>query len=244
MVYIYWIIHSACHYLPGDEYSKLYLMGIQAQKSSNALKIKHLGRREYTGVWQAMKRFTETREHDAADQLWILEHEPVYTIGLNGDKKHLVQNVSLPVVRVDRGGQITYHGPGQLVIYLLLDLKRRHCGIKNLVSLLENALITLLAGYGINAHTIDAAPGVYVNQMKIASLGIRIKKNGCYHGLSLNVDMDLSPFDSINPCGYQDMRVTQLVDLGCPVDILTVSHDLCKILTQALTSNQTAIQAE
>jgi lipoyl(octanoyl) transferase len=187
----------------------------KVQQANDLLKIqtKDLGTREYQNVWQAMVDFTEQRNSTTQDQIWSVEHPPVYTMGLAGKAEHLLNARNIPVINTDRGGQVTYHGPGQIVIYLLLDLKRRKLGIKALVKIIEDALIKLLSDYSIEAHTIDKAPGVYVDNKKIAALGLRVRANGCYHGLSLNVDMDMDPFLGINPCGYPGLKVIQLKGL-------------------------------
>jgi lipoyl(octanoyl) transferase len=157
-----------------------------------------------------MQEFTAKRGPDTPDEIWLCQHPPVFTQGLAGKPEHLLRDIGIPVVKIDRGGQITYHGPGQLVAYLLLDLKRRNLGVKVLVNRIEQALIDLLAEYDIAAKRRPGAPGVYVNDAKIAALGLKIKNGCCYHGLSLNIDMDLSPFSAINPCGYEGLAVTQL----------------------------------
>jgi lipoyl(octanoyl) transferase len=176
--------------------------------------IKQLGLQPYEPTWQAMRDFTEQRDDDTADELWIVEHPAVFTQGLNGSPEHLLQPVqNIPIVQTDRGGQITYHGPGQLVIYVLFDLKRAKLGVRALVTLIEESIIEYLQQLGITANARPDAPGVYVNQQKIASLGLKIRKQKSYHGLALNVDMDLTPFKSINPCGLNGMQMTQLVDL-------------------------------
>ncbi|WP_321276052.1 lipoyl(octanoyl) transferase LipB [Thiomicrorhabdus indica] len=175
--------------------------------------IQSLGRVDYLNTWQAMQSFTEQRTPETPDELWIVEHPPVYTQGLNGKAEHLLNpNPKIPIVQTDRGGQITYHGPGQLVIYVLIDLKRRKLGVRALVSLIENSLIELLANLNIESTARADAPGVYVKGKKIASLGLKIRKQKSYHGLALNVDMDLAPFQAINPCGLQGMQMTQLKD--------------------------------
>ncbi len=222
------------------------------------LRLKQLGLRDYREVWAAMREFTETRGADTVDELWLVEHPPVYTLGRNGDPAHILFSTSekvppsagdnnvelmrhsgmdrrnddnnlnstaskvewqgkIPIVESDRGGQVTYHGPGQLIAYTLFDLNRLGIGIRSLVSGLENAVINTLLQYGIKAEAQSDAPGIYVDGKKIASLGLRIRKGCSYHGLSLNVDMDLSPFSAINPCGYPGLEITQLVDLGVPV---------------------------
>ena len=175
--------------------------------------VRNLGLADYEPTWRRMQSFTAARGADTPDEIWLLEHPPVYTLGIAGKAEHLprVDN-GIPVVRIDRGGQITYHGPGQLVAYLLLDMRRRGLSVRPLVRRMEQAVIDLLAQYGIAARGDEAAPGVYVGAAKIAALGLRIKHGCCYHGLALNVDMDLSPFQDINPCGYRGLPVTQLRD--------------------------------
>ncbi|TBW07441.1 lipoyl(octanoyl) transferase LipB [Azotobacter chroococcum] len=174
--------------------------------------VRELGLLDYLPTWQAMQRFTNGRGPETGDELWLLEHSPVFTQGQAGKAEHLLFPGDIPVVQVDRGGQVTYHGPGQLVGYLLLDVRRLGIGVRELVSRIERSLIELLAGYGVEAYAKADAPGVYVGEMKIASLGLRIR-NGCsFHGLALNVDMDLAPFQRINPCGYAGMVMTQLKD--------------------------------
>jgi lipoyl(octanoyl) transferase len=161
-----------------------------------------------------MQEFTATRTAETPDQLWICEHPPVYTLGQAGKPEHLLTDIGIPLVKIDRGGQITYHGPGQVVIYLLIDLPRRQLKVREIVTCIEQAVIDLLAAHGVAAERHEKAPGVYVGSAKVAALGLRIKKGCCYHGVSLNVDMDLSPFTAINPCGYPGMPVTQTRDLG------------------------------
>jgi lipoyl(octanoyl) transferase len=175
--------------------------------------VRDLGRVDYAPTYAAMQAFNAGRDADTADELWLCEHPPVFTQGLAGKPEHLLRDVGIPVVKIDRGGQITYHGPGQLVVYLLLDLKRRRLMVRELVNRMEQALIDVLAEYGIKAERLAGAPGVYVGGAKIGALGLRIK-NGCsYHGLALNIDADLAPFDAINPCGYEGMPVTRMSDL-------------------------------
>ena len=186
------------------------------------IQLKNLGLQDYTPVWQKMQQFTVERTPETADEIWIVEHPPVYTLGLNGKPEHLLNPGQIPVVKTDRGGQVTYHGLGQLVVYLLADLRRLNKGARQLVTVLENAMINTLSQYGISAQAKAEAPGVYVENKKIGSVGLRIKKGCSYHGLSLNNKMDLRPFKNINPCGYAGLEVTQLADLG--VDIFT--HEL------------------
>jgi lipoyl(octanoyl) transferase len=181
----------------------------------HAVIVRRLGIAEYEPTWRAMQRFTAARTAATADEIWLLQHPPVYTLGIAGRAAHLPRNASdIPIVRIDRGGQITYHGPGQLVAYLLLDMKRTGLTVRPLIRCMEQAVIDLLAEYGISAAGRVEAPGVYVGQSKIAAVGLRISRGCSYHGLALNVDMDLSPFHAIDPCGYPGLAVTQLRDLG------------------------------
>lgn len=181
-----------------------------------------------------MQEFTARRTPETCDEIWLLEHPPIYTLGLAGKPEHLLKKTAIPVVKTDRGGQVTYHGPGQIVAYLLLDLKRRRIGVRELVRKMEAAVIGLLADQGVRAEGRVSAPGVYVNGAKIAALGLRVK-NGCsYHGLALNVNMDLSPFLAINPCGYPGLRVTQTHDLGISSDLNHLSEALAEKLAAQL----------
>src|ERR1035437_1949528 len=176
--------------------------------------IRHLGLVEFQPTYAQMRQFTTSRQHDTPDELWVLQHPPVYTAGLATRPQHLPRDSSIPLERTDRGGQITFLGPGQAVIYTLLDLARRKLKIRALVSLLEQAVIDTLAQYNVSAQAKSAAPGVYVNGAKIAALGLRVRSGGCYHGVALNVDMDLAPFLAIDPCGYPGLALTQTRDLG------------------------------
>jgi lipoyl(octanoyl) transferase len=193
-----------------------------------------LGQTDYQPVWQQMKVFTNERDSSTRDELWLTQHHPVYTQGLNGRSEHLLNPGEIPVVQVDRGGQVTYHGPGQLVVYCLLDLNRLGLGVRALVTCLEQSIVKLLAGYGIDAEPRSDAPGVYVGDAKIAALGLRVRKGNCYHGLSLNLDMDLTPFSGIDPCGYRGMPVTQLADLVDDLDVLSVEQGLCNYLIETI----------
>ena len=195
---------------------------VVAAATPQALKVRSRGLVDYARSWHDMQAFTDARTKATPDEVWLLEHPPVYTLGRNGKREHLLDTGSIPVIRSDRGGQVTYHGPGQLVVYTLLDLKRRQLGVQSLVNRLEQAVIDLLAGHSISAERRNKAPGVYVGGRKIAALGLRVRRGCSFHGLSLNVNMDLTPFEHINPCGYHDLRVTQLADLGIdatPADI-------------------------
>ena len=198
--------------------------------------IKHLGRVEYEPTYQAMVTFTDTRSDETVDELWFVEHPPVFTQGMAGKPEHLLQHSQIPVVQVDRGGQITYHGPGQLVVYTMIDFKRRHITVRDLVSRLENSIIATLAHFGIEAHNDPKRPGVYVDERKIASLGLRIKRGSVYHGLALNIDMDLTPFHQINPCGYAGLEMVQMAELVSPAPELNqVADILADQLQQQLT---------
>ncbi len=198
------------------------------------IQIHNLGTVDYQATFEAMRRFTAERSAETDDEIWLLQHPPVFTQGTNGKPEHLLDLGDIPLQQIDRGGQVTYHGPGQLVVYLLLDLRRRNLGVRQLVTMLEQAVIDLLREYGISAQRRSDAPGVYVNGDKIAALGLRVKRNGCYHGLSLNVDMDLQPFDRINPCGYSGLGVTSLAQLGSNDSVESVGKKLATWLTQAL----------
>ena len=181
--------------------------------------IKDLGLVDYQASCDAMQTFTAQRDELTQDELWLVEHSPIFTQGLNGKDEHVLDARMIPVVKTDRGGQVTYHGPGQLIAYTLFDLKRMNIGIREMVSRMENSVITMLDELGIKAHSRADAPGVYVDGRKIASLGLRVKRGACYHGLSINIAMDLSPFSYINPCGYQGMEVIDLKSLGHEIDM-------------------------
>lgn len=193
-------------------------------------RIRHLGTTDYTATWKAMQAFTAARDANTPDELWITEHPPVYTLGLNRKDVRMPWRDDIPLVLTDRGGKITYHGPGQAVIYLLLDLKRSSLSVRQVVDRMEGAIIQLLAEHNIAAEARADAPGVYVAGRKIASLGLRIRNGCCYHGLSLNVAMDLAPFDAIDPCGYRGMQVTQLHDLGISLNVDSCGHTLAQRL--------------
>lgn len=198
------------------------------------LEVKQLGLIDYASVWQQMKDYTLDRDKDSLDQLWLLQHPPVFTQGQAGKAHHLLNPGDIPVVQSDRGGQVTYHGPGQLVAYVMVDLKRLKIGIRSLVSALEKSLITLLKEFGLNASTQCGAPGVYIEQKKIASIGLRVKKGCSYHGISLNLDMDLSPFKRINPCGFDKLEMTQLKDYIETIDIDEITNRYIDCFKQQL----------
>jgi lipoyl(octanoyl) transferase len=192
---------------------------------------------DYEKTWRAMQRFSAVRATDTPDELWLVEHPPVYTVGLNGKEEHLPRTDNgIPLVKTDRGGQITYHGPGQIIIYTLLDLRRGGLGVRALVRKLENAVIELLMSYGVEARGRVDAPGVYVGGAKVAALGLRIRNGCCFHGLSLNVDVDLGPFHAIDPCGYPGLQVTRLRDLGIDERADVVADKLVANLADELTS--------
>ena len=192
--------------------------------------IKHCGLVDYLSTWQAMKNFTLARTKNTFDEIWLLQHPSVYTLGIAGKSEHLLQNNGIAVVRTDRGGQITYHGPGQIVAYLLLDIRRLKLSVRELVRKMEGAVIDLLQEYYIDTESRMDAPGVYVGDAKIAALGLKIKNGCCYHGIALNVDMDLTPFSAINPCGYPGLRITQTKDLGIDDGLEVLSDKLAEKL--------------
>ena len=201
---------------------------------SAALIIRDLGQVDYTSTWQRMQQFTDQRDDSTIDEIWLLEHPPVFTQGQAGKAEHLLFPGEIPVVQVDRGGQVTYHGPGQLVAYVLLNIKRRNLGVRQLVNLIEQSIIDTLAANQVNAYAKSDAPGVYVDEKKVASLGLRVRKGCTFHGLALNVDMDLSPFSRINPCGYAGMQMVQSKDLGGPVSMLQAKQQLTTQLVKLL----------
>jgi lipoyl(octanoyl) transferase len=186
-----------------------------------------------------MQRFTEARDPTTADELWLLEHPPVFTLGRNTKPEHLHDTGEIPVIQVDRGGQVTYHGPGQLIAYVLLDLRRRGLGVQSLVRLLEQSVIDLLAEHGIDAHRRERAPGVYVGERKIAALGLRVRRGCSFHGLSLNVDTDLAPFGMINPCGYQGLEITRMSALGIDTSMDRIAAQLSRHIGRLLETTQT-----
>lgn len=200
----------------------------------NNVIVRQLGLQPYEPVWQAMQTFTDQRGDSDADEIWLVEHEPVFTQGQAGKAEHILMPGDIPVVQVDRGGQVTYHGPGQLVMYLMLNVRRRKIGVRDLVTAMENSVINTLAESGIEANARPDAPGVYVNGQKICSLGLRIRKGCSFHGLALNVNMDLSPFQRINPCGYQGMEMTDCARLGGPDNIQEATEKMLKHLKSAL----------
>ena len=193
-----------------------------------------LGRVPYPPTWRAMQRFTDERQPDTADEVWLLEHDPVFTLGMNADASHVLAPGDIPVLQIDRGGQVTYHGPGQLVVYPLIDVRRAQLGVRALVTALERAVIEYCARFGIRAECRAGAPGVYVDGAKLASVGLRIRRGGSYHGLAFNIGMDLEPFQRINPCGYAGLKMTQLADLGGPDDVAQVAAEFAPLLATTL----------
>lgn len=211
------------------------------ESSIGGVLIRRLTPQAYGISWQAMQDFTNQRDESTLDEIWVLEHHQVFTQGQAGKAEHLLDQGDIPLVQSDRGGQVTYHGPGQLMIYLMLDLKRLSIGVRALVTHMEEALIDCLSGYGINAATMAGAPGVYVEGCKIASLGLRVRKGCSFHGLALNVDMDLSPFERINPCGYAGLKMVQMKDFHDVTDVIEldlVASNLCKKLIHQLQYTQ------
>ena len=213
---------------------KADIMDADAVGQALPLNVRMLGRQAYEPVWQAMKTFTETRDDTTVDELWFVEHDPVFTQGQAGKAEHVLNPGAIPVIQVDRGGQVTYHGPGQLVVYLLLDVKRLQKGPRAIVSGIEQAIINVLQTYGIESCARPDAPGVYIRDAKIAALGLRFRKQRSYHGLSFNLDMDLEPFGRINPCGYEGLEVTQLVDYVEHFDKQDVADKLLLSLMEEL----------
>jgi lipoyl(octanoyl) transferase len=194
--------------------------------------VRYFGVCDYADIFQRMQSFNQSRNAETADEIWLLQHWPVFTLGLNGKAEHVLDAGDIPVIKTDRGGQVTYHGPGQLIIYILFDVRRNQLGIRDMVTRLELSVIDFLASQNIEAVARKDAPGVYVQDKKIAALGLRIKSGGSYHGLSLNVDMDLSPFSRINPCGYAGLEVTSLQQLGLRYSVDDVAKELLKNLQQ------------
>lgn len=209
----------------------------------NTLIIRQLANMDYTKVWHAMQEFTDNRGDDTADELWLVEHPPVFTQGQAGKEEHLLMPGDIPVVKVDRGGQVTYHGPGQQVIYFMINLRRRKMGVRQLVTLIENSIVAALADYNIEAYAKPDAPGVYVDEKKVASLGLRVRKGCSFHGLAINVDMDLAPFLRINPCGYAGLEMVQTIDLDGPSTVTEAGEVLVKHLTLMLEAEDISFQA-
>ncbi|OOE37069.1 octanoyltransferase [Salinivibrio kushneri] len=214
-------------------------MGLQHQ-----LVVRHLGRQPYLRVWEQMRDFTDRRDEDTRDEVWLVEHDPVFTQGQAGKTEHVLVPGDIPVVQSDRGGQVTYHGPGQLVAYFLINLKRKKVGVRALVSHIEDLVVSTLARFHVDAYARPDAPGVYVNDAKICSLGLRIRRGCSFHGLALNINMDLSPFQRINPCGYAGMAMTQLSDQVGKVTLEDVQPVLVDTLTQQLMYSEVEFTTE
>jgi len=203
--------------------------------SSTQVKIRRLGRDfPYEPAYLAMQQFTASRDPKTVDEIWLLQHPPTYTQGANGRSEHLLNPSEIPVIKIDRGGQVTYHGPGQWVVYLLLDMRRLEVGVRELVNRMEQSVIRLLHEFNIDSSARSDAPGVYVDEAKIAALGLKVKRGCCYHGLSLNVAMDLTPFHGINPCGYRGLKVTDLHQLGVKQDPQGIAERLIELLCREL----------
>ena len=207
--------------------------------TDKTLNLRHLGLCEYLPISQAMQTFTATRQAHDPDEIWLLQHPPVFTQGQAGKPEHILDPGNIPVIQTDRGGQVTYHGPGQLVVYCLFNLETLGIGIRCLVNGLENSIIALLADHNILAHRQEKAPGIYVDGKKIASIGLRVRRGFTYHGLAFNIDMDLTPFDRINPCGYPNLMVTQLKDLGGITDINRIADEIISHLCKEFGYNAT-----
>jgi lipoyl(octanoyl) transferase len=207
---------------------------------SSPIEVRWLGKVDYEPTWREMQRITDTRDANTPDEIWLLEHPPVFTLGLNADAGHVLAAGDIPVVKIDRGGQVTYHGPGQLVVYPLIDIRRAGMGVRDLVTALERAVIACCASLGITAECRKNAPGVYVAGKKIASVGLRIRRGASYHGLAFNVNMDLEPFQRINPCGYAGLQMTQLAELGSPdASVPSVGRAFTPFLTAELAKLRT-----
>lgn len=209
---------------------------------ADSLVIRQLDIMDYSQVWHAMKDFTDNRDESVADELWLVEHPPVFTQGQAGKAEHLLVPGDIEVVKVDRGGQVTYHGPGQQVIYFMINLRRKKIGVRQLVTLIENSIVSALADYNIAAYAKADAPGVYVDEKKVASLGLRVRKGCSFHGLAINVNMDLSPFLRINPCGYAGLEMVQTADLQGPQDTASASNALVKHLITLLEATDVSYQ--
>lgn len=210
--------------------------------NNHSVIIRTLGFQDYQTSWQAMQEFTQQRTGDTLDEIWLLEHHPIFTQGQNGKSEHLLSTGNIPVIKTDRGGQVTYHGPGQLVAYMLIDMKRKKFHVRELVTLLEKSVIGMLADYHIQAQAKCEAPGVYCEQNKICSIGLRIRRGCSYHGLALNVALDLEPFERINPCGFHQLKMTSLSEQGGPSDISSVSLKLTNHLIKNLGYTDPLIQ--
>ncbi|MDR1530539.1 MAG: lipoyl(octanoyl) transferase LipB [Burkholderiales bacterium] len=216
--------------------------------TQNPFLLRWMGRTDYIPCWRAMRTFTDDRDEATADELWATEHTPVYTLGLSGKREHLLRETDIPVVATDRGGQVTYHGLGQLVLYTLVDIRRQKLGVREMVRRLEEAVCRWLGGFDIAAYGKASAPGVYVrrdhSEYKIAALGLKVKNGRAYHGLSVNIDMSLAPFTDINPCGFAGLKVTQLADFGIRIDLCTAARQLAPQVAECLLSKNESIAGE
>jgi lipoyl(octanoyl) transferase len=201
---------------------------------STDLIIRNKGFCGYEAAYTAMSRFTDRRDSTTTDEVWCLQHSPVYTLGLNGHREHIINSGDIPVVETDRGGQVTYHGPGQLMVYLLVDLKRKSIGVKDYVQRLEQSVIDMLEVYDVVGHRREGAPGVYVDNKKISALGIRVRRGRSYHGIAINVDMDLSPYNGIHPCGYPELEVTQMSELGIEKNLVQITDTFIPYLLRQM----------
>ncbi len=200
----------------------------------DVIHVRSLGHQDYEPLWRAMQRFTDGRDQLTPDEIWFTEHEPIFTLGLNASREHLLAPGNVPVVQIDRGGQVTYHGPGQLMIYPLIDLKRSDTGVRDLVTALEQCVVDLVAEFGIEATSRPEAPGVYVAGRKLASVGLRIRRGASYHGMALNIDVDLEPFSRINTCGFQGLEVTDLRCIGVTADRVDIESRVERLLLERL----------
>lgn len=214
--------------------------GLHAADVMTTPLLKWLGRVDYEPTWRAMQRFTEQRDVSTRDEVWLLEHDPVFTLGMNADRSHVLSPGNIPVIQIDRGGQVTYHGPGQLILYPLIDIRRAGLGVRDLVTVLERTVISYLAASGVAAECKPKAPGVYVRDRKIASIGLRIRRNGSYHGLAFNVRMDLQPFQRVNPCGYAGLEMTQLSEFRGDADVARVAPELGSVFLDTLMQLRTS----
>lgn len=212
--------------------------------NTERLVIRNLGRQDYVTCWRAMQTFTNERQDETPDEIWLVEHDPVFTQGQNGKPENILAAGSIPIIKTDRGGQVTYHGPGQLIAYVLVDMKRKKLNVRQMVTALENAMIQLLATHHIEAQAKREAPGIYVDHKKIGSVGLRIRRGCSYHGLALNVDMDLQPFTRIHPCGYPKLLMTQVSDFQPNIDITRIQSELITELTNTLEYTHTPFRQE
>ena len=208
-------------------------LAVQSHAATDLIVVRHLGHQDYEPLWRAMQQFTDTRAAQTPDEIWFTEHPPVFTLGLNASRDHLLAPGDIPVIQIDRGGQVTYHGPGQLMIYPMIDLRRAGLGVRSLVTALERTVVDLAATFSIDAVARADAPGVYVDGRKIASVGLRVRRGASYHGMALNIDVDLEPFSRINPCGFRNLEVTDLRALG----VTASAGEIAQLVQERLLSN-------